>query len=180
MRGNGIRILTFVPSLLFAIASLLGAQGPRIAPGDTVRVTVRPNVRYVGAALPLGATMGTFLGMAGDSIQFLRSDQMATANTLPPAAVRRIEIPAGQRSHALRGFLGGGLFGFVLGVFVGGVLDGYWDGEGAAGAAVGGAAGALAFGAVGAGVGSLWHSRRWIAVPPESLAPRDSSQVGSP
>ncbi len=182
MRCNGIRVLTIVPSLLFVIASFLAAQGPRIAPGDTVRVTVRPNVRYVGVALPLGATMGTFLGMAGDSVRFLRSDRPAMLNILPPAAVRRIEIPEGRHSNALRGLLTGSATGLVLGgLAFGACKSGYLCPEPPFGSAMAGiAATGVVFGILGAGVGSMSHRRTWTRISPWSLAPRDSLQAENP
>lgn len=163
---------------------VLFQRGAGQQPGERVRVTV-------GSAAPFHQLIGTFVGRDRDSLWVElpeRSVPVAVART----ATARLEVSRGRHGAIIHGAEVGAGLGAISGFVISGVEASQsspcrsallvdvcfadWYGRAFRSGLIGAAAG----GAIGAALGALWRTERWVGVPLSqvrlvALAPRHTS-----
>ena len=159
--------------LSLAAAFLVGSparaqEGFPVGPGSRVRVTA-PSV---------GERLEGYVQSVDASTLTLLSAKRSAVVTVPLSTLTRLEVPAGRRGHALVGGIVGGALGAVTVAALCSESSDCIDSAGDVGAAAGVTA---VYAGVGALIGALIRSDRWIVVPARPatarLAPRPGRGV---
>jgi hypothetical protein len=92
-------------------ASATADEGPRVVPGQRLRVTAAAPGAFTGV------TMGTLAKLGPDSLTLIDPER-GTVMELPISSIQRLEVSQGRRRHTRKGLLSGAAVGIAFAAYV--------------------------------------------------------------